>query len=81
VTGTDPATNPTSLVWDLAWNGRYVYVFDMDRGIEVLRLKEGTSAAEASSTPSVQSDPNASVPVSSLEKGALVCPGFKRARS
>jgi hypothetical protein len=37
VTGTDPATNPSSNSWDLAWYGRYVYLFDhepRDRGAE-----------------------------------------------
>jgi hypothetical protein len=41
VTGTDPATNPSSLTWDTAWRGRYIYMFDMSRGIEVLKLKNG----------------------------------------
>ena len=49
VTGTDPTTNPSSNSWDLAWNGRYVYLFDMNRGIEVLKLRRGTSAAAAGS--------------------------------
>lgn len=41
VTGTDAATNPRSLSWDTAWHGDLVYLFDMDRGIEILRLKGG----------------------------------------
>src|SRR5919202_561930 len=45
VTGTDAATNPSSLSWDTAWNGDLVYLFDMSRGIEVLRLKGGPGAA------------------------------------
>ena len=45
VTGTDPETNPSSLSWDTAWRGNLVYLFDMDRGIEVLRLKGGAHAA------------------------------------
>jgi hypothetical protein len=28
VTGTDPATNPSSLSWDVAWRGDLVYLFD-----------------------------------------------------
>ena len=40
VTGTD-AANPSSLSWDTAWHGDLVYLFDMVRGIEILRLKGG----------------------------------------
>jgi hypothetical protein len=43
VTGTDPATNPSSLSWDTAWKGDLIYLFDMDRGIEILRLKGGSA--------------------------------------
>ena len=83
VTGTDPVANPSSNSWDLAWNGRYVYLFDMNRGIEVLKLKHGTHAAAASrlasvTAPSVRSDPYASVPVT---KGSLVCPAFKASKA
>src|SRR3954447_12740696 len=39
VTGTDATTNPSSLSWDTAWHGKYVYLFDHARGIEVLSLK------------------------------------------
>ncbi|MGH3994027.1 MAG: hypothetical protein ACRDSN_16400, partial [Pseudonocardiaceae bacterium] len=42
VTGSTEAE--TSNSWDLAWNGRYVYLFDMNRGIEVLKLKSATKA-------------------------------------
>jgi hypothetical protein len=45
VTGTDPGTNPSSLSWDTAWHGDLVYLFDMDRGIEVLRLKGGPNGS------------------------------------
>ena len=45
VTGTDPATNPSSVSWDTAWHGDLVYLFDMARGIEILRLKGGSAAA------------------------------------
>jgi hypothetical protein len=41
VTGTDAQANPSSLAWDTARRGDLVYVFDMSRGIEVLRLKGG----------------------------------------
>jgi hypothetical protein len=82
VTGTDAQTNPTSNSWDLAWYGRYVFLFDMNRGIEVLKLKAGTSARAASGLPAVSApdaprDPLAPAVASSLERGALVCPGFK----
>ena len=68
--------------WDLAWNGRYVYLFDMNRGIEVLKLKSSTKAAAVSGlravrAPAAQADPYAPVPASSLSSGALICPGFK----
>ena len=45
VNGTDPETNPSSLSWDTAWRGNLVYLFDMDRGIEILRLKGGPHAS------------------------------------
>jgi hypothetical protein len=83
VTGTDPATNPSSSSWDVAWRGDYIYLFDMSRGVEILKLKGGpgksarlptvTEAAGARPT----SDPLAARPVSSLEPGALVCPLFE----
>jgi hypothetical protein len=41
VEGTDEETNPSSLSWDTAWRGNLIYLFDMDRGIEILRLKRG----------------------------------------
>ena len=79
VTGTDPATNPSSLSWDVAWHGDLVYLFDMSRGIEILRVKGGPAAAKRLSTvksPPARSDPLAARPVSGLTKGSLVCPVF-----
>ena len=79
VTGTDPDTNPSSLVWDVAWRGELIYVFDMDRGIEILRLSGGPARARFLSTvesPDVPVDPLASRPVSGLTPGSLVCPLF-----
>ena len=81
VTGTDPATNPTSNSWDLAWNGRYVYLFDMNRGIEVLRVKRGTAARAVSrlrsvAAPAVRRDPFASVPAGNAAGGTFICPAF-----
>ena len=83
VTGTSEA-NPSSLAWDLEWNGRYVYLFDMDRGIEVLKLRRGTDrrgarASRSVTAPSARSARYASRPNSSLEKDALICPMFTRA--
>jgi hypothetical protein len=77
----DPA-NPSSNSWDLAWYGRYVYLFDMNRGIEVLKLESGADdravgRLRSVAAPSVRRDRFASVPVGSLERGALVCPEFK----
>jgi len=80
VTGTDPATNPSSLSWDTAWHGDFVFLFDMDRGIEILRLKGGPHRAARLATvrePARQPDRLAAVPVrASTGDGALVCPLF-----
>jgi hypothetical protein len=82
VTGTDPATNPSSLSWDTAWRGDLVYLFDMDRGIEILRLKGGPhgSARMASvREPARRVDRLAARAVrgsSATADGALVCPLF-----
>jgi hypothetical protein len=80
VTGTDPVANPSSLSWDVAWNGDLIYLFDMSRGVEILRLKAGPSASSKLRTvqaPAADADPLAAVPVSSLEPDALVCPLFE----
>ena len=42
--------NPSSNSWDVAFRsdrrkGDLVYLFDMDRGVEVLRIKKGAHAA------------------------------------
>ena len=79
VNGTDPATNPSSNSWDTAWRGNLVYLFDMDRGIEILRLKGGPHAAAKLATvrePKARVDKLAKVPVSGLTPGSLVCPLF-----
>jgi hypothetical protein len=79
VTGTDPATNPSSNAWDLAWRGERVYLFDMSRGVEVLRLRggpAGSSRMASVTAPSVRRDPLASVPVAPADGGPLVCPLF-----
>jgi hypothetical protein len=78
VTGTDPAANPSSLSWDTAWHGDLVYLFDMDRGIEVLKLKGGGPKAAARMATvreprRTRPDRLAAVPV---RDGALICPLF-----
>jgi hypothetical protein len=80
VTGTDPATNPSSNSWDVAWRGDLIYLFDMSRGVEILRMKSGPMASARLATvrsPARKADPLAAVPVSSLEPDALVCPLFE----
>ena len=80
MTGTDPATNPSSLSWDVAWRGDLIYLFDMSRGVEILRLAGGPSASASLATvrePARKADPLAAVPVSGLTPGSLVCPLFE----
>jgi hypothetical protein len=79
VIGTAAATNPSSNVWDTAWRGDLVYVFDMSRGIEILRLKSGPSASASLPTvesPPMREDPLAARPIASLDTRGLVCPLF-----
>jgi hypothetical protein len=84
VTGTDPAANPSSLSWDTAWHGNLVYLFDMDRGIEILRLKGGPQHSARLATvrePRARRvDRLAPVAVrasTTTRDGALVCPLFR----
>jgi hypothetical protein len=70
-----------SLSWDVAWSGNLIYLFDMNRGIEILRLKRGAHASARMKSvvaPSLRR-PARYVAASSLEAGALVCPLFKAA--
>jgi hypothetical protein len=82
VVGTDAQTNPTSLSWDTAWHGNLVFLFDMSRGIEILRLKGGTArvsrlrTAHEPRSAGTRSDPLAARPVGGLTRGSLVCPLF-----
>jgi hypothetical protein len=83
VKGTDAATNPSSLSWDTAWHGNLVYLFDMDRGIEILRLNGGTArvsrlrtAREPRTAQAAGGDALAPRAVSGLTAGTLVCPLF-----
>src|SRR5215211_4941321 len=79
VTGTDRATNPSSLSWDTAWRGDLVHLFDMDRDIEILRLKGGAAHAARLPTvrePRARADRLAAVSIEGLTAGSLVCPLF-----
>ena len=84
VTGTDEETNPSSNSWDMAFKTkRLIYLFDMDRGIEILRLRRGATAAgtmKAVTAPSVKSDRLAAKPKVSLDGDtsgtSYVCPLF-----
>ena len=58
----------------------YVYLFDMNRGIEILRLKGGGAKASARMrkvTAPRMKRPARYKAVSSLESGDLVCPLFQ----
>jgi len=73
----DTATDSNS--WDVAWRGNLVYLFDMNRGIEILRLKGGAAASARMrkvTAPSMKR-PARFKAVSSLESGGLVCPLFE----
>jgi hypothetical protein len=87
-TGTD---NPSSNSWDMAFKtdrrkGDLLYLFDMSRGVEVLRMKKGVDASrrmESVTAPSVKSDRFAARPVGSLDRSvssagsvSYVCPLF-----
>jgi hypothetical protein len=82
VAGTDEETNPSSLSWDTAWRGNLVYLFDMSRGIEILRLKGGPHASAKLATvrePRRRGpDRLAKVPAGGLTADSLVCPLFVR---
>jgi hypothetical protein len=70
-----------SLSWDVAWRGRLIYLFDMNRGIEILRLKRGPHASARMKSvvaPSI-GDAARYRAVSSLESYDLVCPLFREA--
>ena len=82
----DAAVNPTSNSWDLAWKrsrkSDYVFLFDMSRGVEVLRLKGGAHASagmKTVTTPRAPSNRGAAVVIGALDttaSGGLVCPLF-----
>ena len=80
VTGTDAATNPSSSSWDVAWRGDLIYLFDMSRGVEILRMRGGPMASANLRTvrePARRADPLAARPVSWLTPDSMVCPLFE----
>ena len=91
VTGTPNTDNPSSNSWDVAFRsdrrrGDLVYLFDMSRGVEILRIKRGVNASrrmKAVTAPSVRRDPLAAKPVGALATTvdaaggvSYVCPLF-----
>lgn len=91
VTGTDTA-NPSSNSWDMAFRsdrrkGDLLYLFDMSRGVEVLRMKKGAHGSrkmKAVTAPSLpKTDKFAAQPVGALDQSlsdnggtAFICPLF-----
>jgi hypothetical protein len=70
-----------SLSWDVAWRGNLVYLFDMNRGIEILRLKRGAHASAQMKSvvaPDIRKGARYRV-ASSLDSTVLVCPLFRAA--
>jgi hypothetical protein len=60
-----------------------VYLFDMSRGVEILRLKkraQASAAMKAVTAPSVRRDGLVAKPVSSLDGSGstYICPLFRR---
>jgi hypothetical protein len=90
VTGTS-AENPTSNSWDMAFwtdkrKGDLLYLFDMDRGIEILQMKKGANASrrmKSVTAPTGRSSRFTSKPVGALDgtvnsdgSVSYVCPLF-----
>jgi hypothetical protein len=91
--GGDPAVNPSSSSWDVGFKsyrkkGDYVFLFDMARGVEILRIKNGglsaTARMKSVTAPSLKRDRYAAKPVSSLVStsgaggsASYVCPLFQ----
>ena len=74
------ADNPSSLVWDTQFHRGLLWVFDMDRGVEVLRLaqpKAGASRLPAVIAPDLAPDRYAARPVGERTTSGLVCPLFR----
>jgi hypothetical protein len=91
VTGTSE-DNPTSNSWDMAFRtdrrrGDLLYLFDMDRGIEILRMKQGANASrrmKSVTAPNAKSSRFTSEPVGALDRRlsstgsvSYVCPLFQ----
>jgi hypothetical protein len=97
VTGTTPnsGANPSSNSWDMAFydpgrrnrrGARLIYLFDMYRGVEILRLDRGTARSarmKSVTAPTVKRDRFAAKPVGGLEARtaadgsvSYVCPLF-----
>jgi hypothetical protein len=97
VTGTTPGSgaNPSSNSWDMAFfdqgrrnkhGSRLIYLFDMSRGVEILRLDKGSrlsSKMKSVTSPAIKRDRFAAKPVGGLEVNksadgsvSYVCPLF-----
>jgi hypothetical protein len=91
--GTNTTDNPASNSWDMAFRsdrrkGDLVYLFDMSRGVEILRMKQGAGAARKMkkvTAPSARSVRFAAQPVGGLQANAssagaagatYICPIF-----
>ena len=79
--GGDPAVDPPSSSWDTAFKGNLIYLFDMARGVEVLRVKKGVNAARRMKSvvaPSLKHARFAARPVGGLARNGSgwVCPLF-----
>jgi hypothetical protein len=77
--GGDPAVDPPSSSWDTAFKGDLVYLFDMNRGVEVLRVKKGVQAARrmrSVTAPSLRNVRYASKAIGALDStgSGFVCP-------
>jgi hypothetical protein len=94
VTGTTPSggANPSSNSWDMAFKtdkkkGDLIYLFDMNRGVEILRLDGGVNASgkmKSVVAPSVKRDPYAAKPTGGVATVAnanggtsYICPLFQ----
>jgi hypothetical protein len=90
VTGTS-TDNPSSNSWDMAFKeerrkGDLLFLFDMSRGVEILRMKKGayhSKVAKSVTAPSVTVDKFAAQPVGALDQTltenggtSFVCPLF-----
>lgn len=80
VTSDGSADNPSSVVWDTQFRDGLLWVFDHERGVEVLRLDEPTGRAArlpAVIAPDLGYDKYAAVPVADRTTSGLVCPLFR----